>query len=169
MKFKPKIILDMTMGWGGRLIGACALDIYKYIGIDNNLKLIEPYKKLEKILKPYTKTKIELYFGDALLFDYNKHEYDLVLTSPPYYNIEIYTNQEKRTKEEWNNNFYTPLFIKSFNGLKKGGYYCLNIPFEVYENVALKILGEPFEKILMPKNKRSLEEKYKEYIYIWKK
>ena len=26
------------MGWGGRLVGACALGIQNYIGIDNNKK-----------------------------------------------------------------------------------------------------------------------------------
>ena len=172
-KYKPRVVMDMTMGWGGRLVGACALNIEKYIGIDNNLKLEKPYDKLTKFLAPLCDTEIELYFGDALKFDYSKHSYDLVLTSPPYYNIEVYHNQKERSKEEWDNDFYTPLITKSYAGLQKGGYYCLNIPVEVFERVAKKLLGTPNKKIPLTKTtrtqKHSTEKDYVEYIYIWKK
>ena len=35
-------------------------------------------------------TKIRMYFEDATKFDYSKIEYDMVLTSPPYYALEKY-------------------------------------------------------------------------------
>jgi hypothetical protein len=35
-KFNPESILYMTMGWKGRLVGACVLDIEKYTGIQIN-------------------------------------------------------------------------------------------------------------------------------------
>ena len=44
--YKPQSVLDFTMGWGGRLIGACAYNVPMYIGIDANKNLIEPYKKM---------------------------------------------------------------------------------------------------------------------------
>ena len=31
--FKPTCVLDFTCGWGGRLLGACVLDVPQYIGI----------------------------------------------------------------------------------------------------------------------------------------
>jgi hypothetical protein len=167
-KFKPKVVMDMTMGWGGRLVGACALDIKKYIGIDNNIRLKKPYEKLVKLLDPLCKTEIELYFCDALKFDYNKHYYDLVLTSPPYYNIEKYHGQKNRSKEEWDKDFYIPIITKSYNGLQKGGYYCLNISIEIFERVVENLLGTPTYKIPFSKMKRSIT-KYKEFIYVWKK
>ena len=71
-----------------------------------------------KTLKPLTETKIELIFKDALKVDYSKIDYDLVLTSPPYYNTEIYKGTKKMDKENWNNNFYKPLFTKTFANLK---------------------------------------------------
>jgi hypothetical protein len=179
--FKPQIamdiyclynatsILDFTMGWGGRLIGACALNVPKYIGIDMNTNLKDPYKKMTNFLKKHSTTDIELYFQDALSLDYSKLDYDLVLTSPPYYNIETYGNDREKTKEEWDNSFYKPIFEKTFQHLKTGGHYCINIPNEVYENVAFKILGSPFTKIPLPKSKRTSSEKYNEFIYVWKK
>jgi len=172
-RFKPNCILDFTMGWGGRLVGACALNIPKYIGIDNNNNLKTPYNKMTSFLKKHSTTDVQLFFQDALTVDYSKLKYDLVLTSPPYYNIETYgDNKEKekeKEKEDWDNNFYIPIFKKTFQYLKKGGYFCLNIPTDVYENVAIDVLGKPFDTIKMPKAKRTSDEKYCEYIYIWYK
>ena len=160
------------MGWGGRLVGACALDIPNYIGIDSNSNLREPYNKMTEFLKKNSKTNVKLYFQDALTVDYSKLNYDLVLTSPPYYNIEKYGthgNDKNKTKEQWEKEFYIPIFERTFKYLKKGGYYCLNIPKEVYEKVARKTLGKPCIKMLLPKVKRFTDEKYEEFIYIWKK
>ena len=145
-KFNPKSILDMTMGWGGSLVGACALDIEKYTGIEINSNLYKPYKNMLKFLCGKTKTKVKLFFEDAVKFDYSKIDYDLVLTSPPYYNIEIYRRNKKMSKEEWNENFYKPLFQNSWNNFKKGGYYCINVPNEVFENILFPMLGKVYEK-----------------------
>jgi DNA adenine methylase len=169
LQFKPTSVLDFTMGWGGRLVGACALDIPHYIGIDMNQKLKKPYEDMVETIKPYTNTDITLFFKDALLVDYSKLNYDMVLTSPPYYNLEIYNGSQIKTKEIWNNEFYEPIFERTFKYLKKGGHYCLNVPKEIYENVCLKVLGTADLFIPMPKSKRTQNEKYSEFIYVWKK
>lgn len=164
--FQPKCVLDMTMGWGGRMIGACALNIPKYIGIDINSQLIRPYQKMQQLMNKLSTTQTQLYFQDAVTFPYHNIIYDLVLTSFPYYNIEIYNGVSVKTKEQWDNEFYIPLIKKSWNGLSKNGHYCVNIPTEIYERTAYKLLGEPKQKILLPKSKRN---KYHEYIYVWNK
>lgn len=169
-RFEPKCVLDFTMGWGGRLVGACALNVPKYIGIDSNRNLKTPYNKMCKFLKNHSTTEIELYFQDALTVDYSKLDYDLVLTSPPYYNIELYDGlSNEKTKEEWDEQFYKPIFEKTFKHLSSGGNYCLNIPEEVFNTVAVKILGKPRAKIPLPKAQRSAGEKYHEFIYVWRK
>ena len=168
-KYNPTSILDFTMGWGGRLVGACALNIPSYTGIDLNTNLKKPYEDMVAFLKEHTTTKIKLYFSDALKIDYSKLDYDLVLTSPPYYNIEQYKGTPTQSKEDWDNNFYKPLFIKTWTHLKRGGHYCLNVPEEVYKNVCVKVLGRPSAKIILPKAKRFANSTYKEYIYVWKK
>jgi hypothetical protein len=168
-RFKPKCVLDFTMGWGGRLVGACALNIPKYIGVDYNQNLKTPYNKMCRFLKKHSQTKMELYFQDALTVDYSKFDYDLVLTSPPYYNIETYGGNKQKSKDEWDDKFYRPMFDTTYKHLKRGGHYCLNVPEEVYDNVAVKTLGKPQFKMLLPKSKRSTVEKYHECIYIWTK
>lgn len=168
-KFSPTSVLDFTMGWGGRLVGACALDVPHYIGIDSNTNLREPYRKMVSFLKPLSSTKTTLIFRDALSIDYDSLDYDMVLTSPPYFNIERYANQPNRSKEDWISEFYEPLFAKTFAGMKKGGHYCLNIPDEIYRAVALPLFGRPSHRIPMPKYKRQQTEEYKEWIYVWRK
>ena len=173
-RFKPTSILDFTMGWGGRLVGAAALDIPKYIGIDLNSNLEKPYREMEKTLKELgTSTDIKLIFQDALKVDYSKLDYDMVFTSPPYYNKEIYRGTNKMTEEEWNEKFYRPIFTETWKYLKNGGHYILNVPIAVYDNVLVDLLGKA--DIFIPMNtKRAMSEKlkqaeYKEYIYVWVK
>jgi site-specific DNA-adenine methylase len=155
------------MGWGGRMVGACSLDIQNYIGIDLNKDLKKPLSDMVKFISPYTQTKIKLFFKDALTIDYSKLYYDFVLTSPPYYNIEQYKYNEKLTKEEWDNNFYIPIITKTYEHLQKNGVYCLNIPSDVYE-VVKNILGKSDKKIQMWKSPRT-EKNKKEWIYVWYK
>lgn len=167
--FSPHSILDFTMGWGGRLVGACALNIPKYIGIDSNLNLRKPYHDMVKTLEKSSSTTIHLLFQDALTVDYSLLDYDMVFTSPPYYNIELYHGTIKKSKDEWDTEFYRPIFKKTYQYLKRGGHYCLNVPEEVYERVCLGILGKEHMRIPLSKSKRTNEEKYLEYIYVWKK
>ena len=168
-KFVPKVgVLDPTMGWGGRLVGACALDLPKYIGIDSNKELDASYREMCAFLQKTTKTKIELFFQDALTVDYTKLDYDMVFTSPPYYNIEVYSGMTEKTKEEWNIGFYKPLFEKTWKSMRSPGYYCLNIPLEVYESSAESILGKYWKKIPLKKRGRNVNV-YEEFIYVWKK
>ena len=170
-------VLDFTMGWGGRLVGACALGLEAYIGIDNNIHLREPYKKLCSFLESETesdrKTTIDLRFTDALTVDYSKMDYDCVFTSPPYYDLETYGDSDDKvyaSKEDWNKKFYAPLFTKTFHALKPGGSYCLNIPDYIYEAVCLPLFGRYSQKISLKKGERKLGERkneYREFIYIW--
>lgn len=168
-KYKPNSVLDMTMGWGGRLVGACALDVPYYTGIDLNKQLIKPYAEMVDTLSKYSTTKITLIFKDALKVDYSKINYDLVLTSPPYYNIEQYSHQPRINKDDWDETFYKPLVIKTWEHLQKGGHYCLNVPIDVYERVLKQILGKADAFIPLVKSKRKSNEEYKEFIYVWYK
>ena len=179
--FSPKCVLDMTAGWGGRLVGACALNIPNYIGIDNNLNLKEPYNQLVAFLQPHTKTNIDIRIQDALTVDYSQMKYDMVFTSPPYYDLEQYVEKsglhfekiqtKEQRKDEWDNTFYKPLFRSTYDHMEKGGHYCLNIPVEIFERVCLHLLGEPWKKFPLKKSDRRLnsDNKYVEYVYVWKK
>jgi DNA modification methylase len=60
--------------------------------------------------------------------------YDLVLTSPPYYNLEIYEDESskgqsiyKRTLDQWFDDFLIPSLDKAVEALRDGGFMVINI------------------------------------------
>jgi DNA modification methylase len=167
-KFKPTSILDFCAGWGGAVTAAAVLQIPNYIGIEINNNLETPYKNLIHFLNKKSNTKIHMYFQNALDIDYTKLEYDFVFTSPPYYFIQKYENNiQYISKEDMDQQFYFPLFKKTFMNLKEGGYYILNVNKEVYERVCIPLLGEANE--IFPYKKSKRQNEYKEIVYVWKK
>jgi hypothetical protein len=64
-KYKPNCVLDFCAGWGGAAVGASALNIEKYIGIEINVNLKEPYDKLIDYLKTKSKPNIELILSNS--------------------------------------------------------------------------------------------------------
>lgn len=170
-KYNPTSVLDFTCGWGGRLVGACALDIPKFTGIDINTNLTTPYLEMSHFLKDQcnSKTDIQLLTTNAVTFDYSSINYDMVLTSPPYFFLEKYSHNESynNSKREMIEQFYTPVIKNTFQHLSKGGYYCLNVNKDLYETVCIPILGNAIDLIPLKKSQR--QNKYTEYIYVWLK
>jgi hypothetical protein len=168
-KYKPKNVLNFCAGWGGTLVGACALNIEKYIGIEINNHLKEPYNELCSYLKTKTpKTEVTMIFDNALHIDYSKLNYDLVFSSPPYYFIEKYQNNSVyASKKEMNELFYNPIFTKVYNGLQSNGHFIINVCKEVYDNVLIGLFGEADE--IYPYKKSKRQNDYSENIYVWKK
>ena len=169
VKYNPTCVLDFTCGWGGRLVGACALNIPNYIGIDININLKASYLEMKHFFKDKSETNVDIFFENATNFDYSTIKYDMVLTSPPYYFLEKYSNNEtyNNSKKEMDNNFYIPVISNTYKYLQPGGHYCLNINKEIYENVCYKLLGEADDMISLKKSKR--QNNYEEFIYIWNK
>ena len=66
-----------------------------------------------------------------------------------------------------NEKFYKPLFSKTYDGLKIGGHYIINVCKEVYDTVLQKLLGEAIEIFPFKKSKR--QNNYTEMVYVWKK
>ena len=175
-KYKPTTILDFSAGWGGRALAAMSMDL-NYIGFDTNKDLKNIYNKMCKTYKHNGNVKI--YIKDSSKIDYSQYNYDMVFTSPPYFKenklVETYKNMPVyKTKEEFNNNFLFPVVINSYKYLSNGGWFCLNIPKYMYEDLK-KILGKANHKFLLNINTRNLQLKnlsshdYEEYIYIWNK
>jgi len=174
-QYKPTSVLDFTCGWGGRLIGACAVNVPRYTGIDINTRLHGSYQKMIKDITENneisTTTIPQIFLEDALDFDYSTITYDLVLTSPPYYSIEQYPkNQIYASHLDMNERFYKPLFSKTFQHLQIGGHYCLNVNSEIYTTVCVSLFGEAHRQVPLKKSaRRTINNNYKEFIYIWKK
>lgn len=171
-KYKPNTenylysIMDPFCGFGGRLVAALLLN-YNYIGVDLNVNLRPNYDRLLNDLGKKTSSKVTLLFQDAIDVDYSQYNYDMVFTSPPYGNIEIYENGVKKSPNEWAK-FYTTVFQKLWDHLRnKDGVYAININADIYQKYLVPLFGECEEKIELKKSTRN--NKYKEFIYLWRK
>jgi 16S rRNA G966 N2-methylase RsmD len=165
-KYKAKRVLNFCAGWGGSAVAAAALNLDAYYGIDINTDLKEPYANLVSYLTTKSATFFDIRICDAVAVDYSKMTYDTVFSSPPYYFIEKYANSVKyETKCDMEEQFYKPLFTKTYNGLRIGGHYIVNICKEVYDKVLKELLGEAHETFPLKKSKR--QNDYTEMVYVW--
>ncbi|TMP46261.1 hypothetical protein CWB96_00070 [Pseudoalteromonas citrea] len=92
---QPTSILDLSFGWGDRLIGFEAAKSAKhYIGIDPDQRVIEAGNTLHKALKQRSK-KVALYCAQAESFQYEMldQKVDMLYFAPPPFNDERYTDE----------------------------------------------------------------------------
>lgn len=182
--YKPHTILDITMGWGGRLAGAMSIPNTKYIGFDTNTDLKEPYTKMIKDMG--WADRCQLYFSDSAKADFSKFKYDMVFTSPPYFiksgsaSYEAYPNMPKYDSyDDWAERFFNPVMTNAYTHLEKGGTFCINTNSTDFE-LLKKLFGKPVKKINIRnrasvRNPRERAEKGNkiitstEFIYIWVK
>ena len=169
-RFHAHTVLDFCAGWGGAMVGASVIPhVKRYIGIELNQDLREPYQQLEAFLGPRTQCVLDMRFENALNTDYaSLPPYDLVFTSPPYYFIQKYPhNVGYVNKDEMDEKLYRPLFSRTFQHLQPGGHYVLNVSGEVYERVCVPLWGRAHEETIYRKSKR--QNQYQERVFIWRK
>ncbi len=167
-RYDTKKVLNFCAGWGGSSVAASALNLDAWYGVEINVDLKEPYDNMLTYLRTKSDTKLSVWFGDAVDFDYSTIEYDTVFSSPPYYFLEKYANNiAYETKKDMDEKFYKPVFAKTYAHLKPGGHYIINICKEVYDNILKKLLGEAHETFPLKKSKR--QNNYTEMVYVWHK
>ena len=136
--FNAKRVLDFSAGWGDRLSGFLASSTgTHYTGIDPNQRLIEGYNAQ---LAAFNDNKtVEFFHECAEDVDLGDRKYDFIFTSPPYFNIERYTQEDNqsfkryRKIEDWNTQFLHKTLAKIWNHLDNGGVMVINIS-DVYSN-----------------------------------
>ena len=167
-RYDAKKVLNFCAGWGGSTVAASVLNLDAWYGVEINTDLKEPYDKMVTYLRTKSDTKLSVYFGDAVEFDYSTIKYDTVFASPPYYFLEKYANNiDYGSKKEMDEKFYKPVFTKTYTHLKPGGHYIINICKEVYDNILKKLFGEAHEIFPLKKSKR--QNNYTEMVYVWTK
>ena len=124
-------VFDPCMGFGGRMIGAISSPRVKhYEGCDPNTETFNGLSKMAKNLQDTTKVVL----NNIGVEEYESDDkFDLVFTSPPYFDTEKYSDEETQsyikfpTYEKWLNEFLRKLVSNSIDLLKKGGYFIINI------------------------------------------
>ena len=138
--FGARRILDPCTGWGGRMLGclAAADDSY-YVGCEPDKNT---YQGLVNILEDTciplaarSRARILQKAAEVAFYeDINSLAlFDMVLTSPPYFNLEQYTDPSQQsistyTKwEDWIEKWLKPVILSSLSMLKPGGVSCWSV------------------------------------------
>jgi len=134
--FQAETVLDFSMGWGDRILGAHTSEyVKKYVGFDPNLSLIEGYvKQITQYQQIGTPMKFKLHPWCAENPNIQlQDEFDLVFTSPPYFDKEKYDQSDQQSYikykgfESWMQNFLFKSIELRTENLKSGGHLVINI------------------------------------------
>ena len=136
--FGAKRILDPCIGWGGRVLGALSAgpDIV-YVGCEpdpNTAKGLRNILADSAIPESVRQrgTVLEQPIEVALPTLQTMEQFDCVLTSPPYFNLELYTAGPQSTEryitwEDWSTKWLQPVILGSLACLKPTGVSCWSV------------------------------------------
>jgi len=128
--FHAKKWLDISAGWGDRLIAAIAYNVDRYVSVDPNPCLFKGYKQIIDTLAS-NKQKYTIIQGGFEQVTLPDEKFDLVFSSPPFFDLEDYSNSQDdslhkyKQKDEWYNKFLIPSLDKAYNYLELGGHLVL--------------------------------------------
>jgi hypothetical protein len=129
----PRHILDFSAGWGDRLVASMAHGC-KYDGVDPSRCLHPKYKKIIRTLLPASKRSLyRMYMKGFEDFEPKRGKYDMVFTSPPFFDLEIYEDSQYQSTSKfssfhsWKENFLYKSLEKSVDCLEMEGIIALYI------------------------------------------
>lgn len=131
-------VLDPCHGWGGRLCGAMMADVSLYVGCDPSQEAHDGVVREYEAFKQYCPdTQAEFLLSPFEDVNLEGRLFDFALTSPPYFDVEQYHGEEQAhikfpKYELWVKGFYRPLIEKTYNALKEGGVFCLQVGSQTY-------------------------------------
>ena len=131
-----KRVLDPCMGFGGRLLGTISAG-RDYVGIDPAKRTVDGNQRMVRTIhQAGIETPPVLLLQECaedILGRGHFGRFDLAITSPPYFNVEIYDASPSQSSARypefgpWLNYFLKPLIAKTSADLKLYGYMALNI------------------------------------------
>jgi hypothetical protein len=135
--FDAKLVLDPCIGWGGRMLGTLAADTDTYyVGCEPDPTTFAALDAIVTDPVMYADTdRVHLLpqtIEDSLLEIQGMPKFDMVLTSPPYFNLEIYTAGEQSTTkyptwDDWVTKWLRPTILGCLASLKPTGTSCWSV------------------------------------------
>jgi hypothetical protein len=188
-------VLDFSSGYGGRMMGAMTSRMaYNYTGIDPNTRTFQGLQALGTLLDDEGQGRgFAMNCMPSEEFDPEPGFYDAAFSSPPYFNLETYTDEPTQCMNRypglnhWFEGYVAPTLEMIHRGLAADAIYAVNIAdykngkesFEIvdrWKELSKKVGFEYIEQIDMLLNVRpgvgnnKLEKAYKsEGIYIFQK
>ena len=121
--FNVKKWLDISAGWGDRLIAAILYGVDEYYSTDPNIELHPCYNKIINKLDGKNNDKFVIKHDGFEKLTPKKNYYDIVFSSPPFFDTEIYSKSKNdslinyNNEDEWINNFFIPSLIIASDSL----------------------------------------------------
>ena len=120
-------VLDISAGWGDRLLAASSLGL-DYVGYDPNKLLYNGHSRIMDVMGV---EQVVIYspFEDSALLG----QYDFIFTSPPFFDLEEYSQDESQSVvrypnfEVWRDDFFIRSLNKAWSVLLPGGYMAIHI------------------------------------------
>jgi len=177
--FKPKAWLDLSAGWGDRLLGALIYDIDYYCGIDPSDCMNEIYPKMIEKFGPSKQKNYEIIKSGSEDVKLTR-EFDFIFTSPPFYDFEIYNNEDDQsinkfnTYDKWMKNFMFKSIKNGWDVLKKGCYFALYIQYKSNNKPFFEPINEYITNELKGQFSGSMYFYWDDYqklrnLYVWQK
>ena len=161
-RYRATAVLDPCAGWGGRMLGAIALGI-PYTGIDTNTDLKPGYDALMAQIPSHS----TMIYGSAMDQDFSTIDYDFVLTSPPYCNLELYAHMPLwEGPTEFYEGFLIPLIDRCRKHIRRDGKVCFNISPSMYAELIRRKYPTAIEEIPMCQQVRKSKVNH-DLCYVW--
>lgn len=124
-------LFDPCAGWGGRMLGTVSAG-WHYVACEPNRTTYNHLLEIVDFLdiRDFV-TLHNIPYEDLELSAVGP--VDVVLTSPPYFDLEIYSNEDTQshrkftTYDTWLNNWYLPMVEKNLSVLTADGLSCYNV------------------------------------------
>ena len=125
------VLYDPCAGWGGRMLGTLASG-WDYHSCEPNPLTHANLQRMIEFVNPKTQANIRLQGAET--FDVSTiGPVDIVLTSPPYFNLEVYNHDAEQsynthtTYDAWRDGWLTPLINHCLDNLKLEGISAWNV------------------------------------------
>lgn len=154
--YSSERILDFSGGWGDRLAGFYAAKKSKtYTVVDPNKRVTDAYLKQINFYGQFQTTPKETRIyncGAEEIDDYNS-TFDLIFTSPPYFDVERYTNDPNQSwkkykqLQDWLEKFLFKAIKTGWNSLSSNGYLIINVS-DVYCHHKIQNICDPMNDFI---------------------
>jgi hypothetical protein len=152
--FQPKRVLDMSAGWGDRLMG-CILYGCEYTGFDPSNCMFPRYNQMIDTFNAADRCRVHhMGFENSPNVLKKRDLYDIVITGPPFFNLEIYEKNSPtqsistfNTIDQWVVFFLYRSLNILWKHIKKGGHMVLYI--NDFNNLVMKKTYKYCESVVL--------------------
>ncbi|MDA9302458.1 hypothetical protein N8072_00030 [bacterium] len=137
-------VYDYSCGYGGRLLGISSSNMgYTYVGTDPNTETFNYLNYMNTFLNSDSE------IIQSVSEDYQSEDIDLAFSSPPYFNLEKYSDEPTQcmvnytTLDEWFEGYVAPTMKNIHKGLNDEGIFATNIAdYKSYGNKEFNVVED---------------------------